>query len=279
MEYAVSTGSLLSQLDQKLRLFGNISEGIIDEHGLRLFQFLDLNCVRLVRQEALPRPRCEDFFFRLPERSPLPLGDYPPSIRTNCSSCDCSKKMPRESGDGGRITYSLKVGLWIRDHNLVTHTEEIILTPSGSPCPPICIQDFPNDYISTRNKILKRSMKKTSTILEVSVAEPPPIEFSPNTGMLHTTLDLTMTYKDSSLQDIEVPRLGFESCEVRLRLKARNIVSSRLLAAEPTAFHVKRSAHLSETTEEYNMQIMTLNLPKWELKGCEETPEENGMYC
>ncbi|KFY66388.1 hypothetical protein V496_02081 [Pseudogymnoascus sp. VKM F-4515 (FW-2607)] len=212
------------------------------------YSFLSINCVREVAQPAAPTLLCEDIVFRLSQNSSFPLCDFPPSMRTNFSCC-CSKKKSLNSHTcGGHVQYTLTVGLWARHRNVAKHVEEITLTPCNSPSPPICIQDFPEDYSIKKTKLSKSLFTKASSMLEISVMEPAPIQYTATADVLHTTLNFNVT------QTAESHSVLFDRCE-------------------PTKSDVKQSSCLSDIVEKYDIQVKTLNLVEWKSSDCYNTLE------
>ncbi|KFY02392.1 hypothetical protein V490_00526 [Pseudogymnoascus sp. VKM F-3557] len=201
-----------------------------------------LNCVREVAQPAAPTLLCEDIVFRLSQNSSFPLCDFPPSMRTNFSCC-FSKKSLKSHTCGGHVQYTLTVGLWARHQNVAKHVEEITLTPCNSPSPPICIQDFPEDYLIKKTKLSKSLFTKASSMLEMSVMEPAPIQYTATADVLHTTLNFNVA------QTAESHSVLFDRCE-------------------PTKSDVKQSSCLSDIVEKYDIQVKTLNLAEWKSSDC-----------
>lgn len=160
---------------------------------------------------------------------------------------------------------------------VATHAEEIVLNPSNSLTPPICVQDFPRDYKISQAKILRSLLTRTRKVLELSVLEPEPLEYDSKTDMLHTKLDFAIASEDIAFPSTESLGLVMERCEVKLGLKAKTVVSSKPLQAQPTASQIRNSPCLFEVIQEYPNSIRTLNLPAWKEMRWEDTRVNKGM--
>lgn len=204
------------------------------------------------------------------------MRDFPPTINTNRSMC-CSRigrRWLESTGNGGRVTYTLSIKLWIGAQTVATRTEDINLIPANSLAPPICAQDFPKDYKIAQPKVLRRLFKKPRKVpLEISVLKPQPLMCSSTTDILYTRLGFSIACEGIESASTENLGLVLESCDVSLGLKAKTIISSRPLRAQPTASQLKFSPSLSEMTQEYPYSVKTLNLPPWK----EVSREDSGV--
>ncbi|KAH7383431.1 hypothetical protein BKA64DRAFT_159242 [Cadophora sp. MPI-SDFR-AT-0126] len=202
------------------------------------------------------------------------MQDLPPTIRTKRSKCCSRKDKRRPNGSGGRVTYTLRIGLWIGEQITTTHAEEIVLKPSNSLSPPICVQDFPRDYKIAQAKISRNLCTRTWKVLELSVVEPEPLEYNPKTDTLHTKLHFSITYE--AFPSPKSLGLAIERCDVKLSLKAKTVISLNPLQAQPTAPQIIYSPYLSEIVQEHTGKIRTLNLPTWKEMRWEDTRDNKG---
>ncbi len=160
---------------------------------------------------------------------------------------------------------------------MAAYAEELVLSPSATPSPPICVQDFPRDYKVVQAKISRNVFARTRKVLELSVVEPDPLIYNPKTDVLHTKLRFSITYEDIKVPYLENPSLAMERCEVELSLKAKTVISLNPLQAQPTASQIRHSPYLSEIFQEYASKIRTLNLPAWTEVRWEDNRDDNGM--
>lgn len=205
------------------------------------------------------------------------MRDFPPTIRTNRSKCCSRKDKGCLNGSGGRVTYTLRIRLWIGEQIIATHAEEIVLNPSNSLTPPICVQDFPRDYKIAQAKILSSLFMRNRKVLALSVLEPEPLKYDSKMDMLHTKLGFSITSEDIAFPSTESLGLVMERCEVKLGLNAKTVVSSSPLQAQPTASQIRYSPSLFEVIQEYPSKIRTLNLPAWKEMRWEDTRINKGM--
>ncbi|KFY93880.1 hypothetical protein V498_04194 [Pseudogymnoascus sp. VKM F-4517 (FW-2822)] len=90
-------------------------------------------------------------------------------------------------------------------------------------------------------------------MLEISVMEPAPIQYTATADVLHTTLNFNVT------QTAESHSVLFDRCE-------------------PTKSDVKQSSCLSDIVEKYDIQVKTLNLVEWKSSDCYNTLEGGFLH-
>jgi len=240
--------------------------------------FLNLDQVRVFRCEQTVASLVEEFQFCFPARS-HPLGDTPPSISTATPQCSCyDKRKVSPRGSGGRIRYILKAALWSTDQIIASCSEEILLSPCYLPSPPMCLQDFPQDYRISHSRKIHGLFRKVSRTINLSISEPKPLQYCHETRGLHTALTFEVKCEDivQLLGDFLKPVTG--TFEVQLSLRSRTITSLSQLKTQPTSAQIRKIPWITETLQESHDKSWTLNIPPWTTDTCCNLHAESAQY-
>lgn len=172
----------------------------------------------------------------------------------------------------GRVSYTLTANLWSGDESVAACSEEINLAPFGGQKPPTCTQDFPGEYRTVVTRIERSLFRKTGNALKVQAIEPVPIRIAEDEDYVGTVPGFRIVCIQRNPPTL--PRI--DNCEVKMRLKAKTVLSLVSLTRQPTGEQVKRLNVLSEIIDLYSAQTKEPYLSGWELVNDLQEDTERG---
>ncbi|KAH8803657.1 hypothetical protein F5884DRAFT_861975 [Xylogone sp. PMI_703] len=126
----------------------------------------------------------------------------------------------------------------------VTEKREITVMPFTATSPPVVMDSFPGEYISSATTTLKRYRWRQSLgTLKVSAAEPPPLNILSHSPKQSTTLVLSIIFEPNGVRGYERPDSRWIFI-VTQQLRIRTFYSTRKLERVPTASTSKRDPFL-----------------------------------